>query len=58
MRLHLDRNDQKERTVKRFLIFPKRIRNEIRWFELTEVRQVNIKENGYWSWYDVEFMNK
>ena len=54
----LGNRQNEERVVNKFLLFPLKIKHEVRWFENAKVRQICQKIDGKFIWLNAEFMNK
>ena len=48
--------DGDERTVTKFLLFPKRIGRHTKWLETVDIVQVYVGMNEYSHWRDVRFV--
>jgi|TARA_B110000908_G_C9888378_1_gene285726 hypothetical protein len=47
-----------ERVVNKFLFIPLKIKHEVRWLEIAEIRQRCYLIEGKYIWLNAEFINK
>ena len=53
-----NRKEGQERIIDKFLLFPKRIGNEIRWFERAKIKQsLHRVFDIWWEWRDIQWVN-